>query len=141
MITVRSELADAGRNASTVNHVRRIIRGAFGAHASSSALAWGWMSAKVESEGQLRFYDPAQLIQLKRQAHSPLDAAVFTLAAEAGPRLSEIRALKVRNVDFATTERYLHYAPDPDAAAKLSGLWQSDDPRGEPMGSLVPFRI
>lgn len=22
-----------------------------------------------------------------------------------------------------TTERYLHYAPDPDAAAKLSGLW------------------
>jgi integrase len=31
---------------------------------------------------------------------------------------------------FTTTERYLHYAPDPDAAAKLSGLWQSDDPGG-----------
>ena len=41
---------------------------------------------------------------------------------------------------ITTTERYLHYAPDPDAAAKLSGLWQSDDPRGEPLGSLVPFR-
>jgi hypothetical protein len=41
---------------------------------------------------------------------------------------------------ITTTERYLHYAPDPDAAAKLSGLWQSDDPSGEPLGSLVPFR-
>jgi hypothetical protein len=27
---------------------------------------------------------------------------------------------------ITTTERYLHYAPDPDAAAKLSRLWQSD---------------
>lgn len=100
LIAVRSELVDAGRNASTVNHVRRIIRGGFGAHASSPALAWEWMSAKVESEGQLRFYDPAQLMRLKAHAHSPLDAAVYTLAAEAGPRLSEISALKVRNVDF-----------------------------------------
>jgi integrase len=24
---------------------------------------------------------------------------------------------------ITTTERYLHYAPNPDAAAKLSGLW------------------
>jgi hypothetical protein len=29
---------------------------------------------------------------------------------------------------ITTTERYLHYAPDPDTAAKLSGLWKSDDP-------------
>ncbi len=244
LIAVRSELVDAGRTASTVTHVRRIVRGAFGAHAGSPALAWEWMSAKVESEGKLRFYDPAQLMRLKAHAHSPLDAAIYTLAAEAGPRLSEISALKVRNVDFAngilrfedgytrrrghagnkgrrvrsvpmsanvravllpycqarpeealvfeheakpgepicgislyrrfvstakraglpilrfhdlrhsfgthairafniyevqrmmghrhitTTERYLHYAPDPDAAAKLSGLWQSDAASG-----------
>jgi integrase len=61
------------------------------------------MPAKVESEGKLRFYDPAQLGALKRHAPSPVDAAIFTLAAEAGPRLSEIRALKVRNVDFANS--------------------------------------
>jgi integrase len=24
---------------------------------------------------------------------------------------------------ITTTERYLHYAPDPDAVAKLSNLW------------------
>ncbi|HEY2652855.1 MAG TPA: site-specific integrase, partial [Solirubrobacteraceae bacterium] len=29
-----------------------------------------------------------------------LDVAIYTLAAEAGPRLSEVRGLKVRNVDF-----------------------------------------
>ena len=29
---------------------------------------------------------------------------------------------------ITTTERYLQHAPGPDAAAKLSGLWQSDDP-------------
>jgi integrase len=55
---------------------------------------------------------------------------------------------------ITTTERYLHYAPDPDAAAKLSRLWQSDDTtgnvvsirtaaasrnRGEPLGSLGRF--
>jgi hypothetical protein len=27
---------------------------------------------------------------------------------------------------ITTTERYLHYAPDPDAAAKLSRLWHSE---------------
>jgi hypothetical protein len=29
---------------------------------------------------------------------------------------------------ITATERYLHYAPDRDAAAKRSGLWQSDCP-------------
>jgi integrase len=101
LVGLRVEMVEGGLSASTVNHVRRIVRGAFGAHPSSPALAWEWMSTKVESEGQLRFYDPAQLVLLKQHAHSPLDVAVFTLAAEAGPRLSEIRALKVRNVDFA----------------------------------------
>ena len=241
LLQLRDEMVDAGRDASTVNHVRRVVRGASGTHANSPALAWPWMSSTVESEGQLRFYDPAQIVRLKVHAHSALDVAVYTLAAEAGPRLSEIRGLKVRNVDFAsgllrfedgyttkgghagnkgrrvrsvpmsanvraallpycqgraadefvfehvdkpgqpicgvspyrrfvsaasraglpvlrfhdlrhsfgtqairafniyevqqmmghrhitTTERYLHYAPDPDAAAKLSRLWQSDD--------------
>ena len=28
---------------------------------------------------------------------------------------------------ITTTERYLHYAPDPDAPAKLSHLWQSEE--------------
>jgi integrase len=99
-LVVRGELVRAGRNADTLNHYRRIVRGAFGTHPLSPALAWKWAGAKPESEGQLRFYTPAQLVALKRHAHSPLDVAIFTLAAEAGPRLSEVRGLKIRNVDF-----------------------------------------
>lgn len=100
LLAVRGELVAAGRNADTLNHYRRIVRGAFGTHPLSPALAWQWAAAKPESEGQLRFYTPEQLAVLKQQAHSDLDVAIFTLAAEAGPRLSEIRGLKVRNVDF-----------------------------------------
>jgi hypothetical protein len=104
LVALRAELVDAGRNASTVNHYRRIVRGAVGTRANSPALAWEWMSAKVESEGKLRFYDPAQLARLKGNAHSPLDVAIYTLAAEGlgheigwrpaclQPRLAERRA-------------------------------------------------
>jgi integrase len=241
LLNVRAELLAARRNADTLNHYRRIVRGVFGTHPLSPALAWQWTAAKPESEGQLHFYTPAQLVALKRHAYSALDVAIYTLAAEAGPRLSEIRGLKVRNVDFgvgvvrfedgfttrgghagnkgrrvrsvpmsdnvravlwpycerragdalvfeheakpgepicgsglyrrfrnaakradlpvlrfhdlrhsfgtqairafnihevqrmmghrhiATTERYLHYAPNPEAAAKLSGLWSDDE--------------
>jgi hypothetical protein len=69
---LRAELVQAGRNASTVNHYRRIVRGAFATHAGSPALAWEWMSAKVNSEGKLQFYDPTQLIRLKQRAYSAL---------------------------------------------------------------------
>ncbi len=34
------------------------------------------------------------------------------------------RLMGHRNI--TTTERYLHYAPDPDLAARLSGLWDDD---------------
>jgi hypothetical protein len=44
LVQLRAEMVDTGRNASTVNHVRRVVRGAFGTHASSPALAWPWMS-------------------------------------------------------------------------------------------------
>jgi integrase len=58
------------------------------------------MGQKVESEGKLQFYTPEQVRSLISKAYSPLDAALYTLATEAGPRLSEIRGMKVSNVDF-----------------------------------------
>lgn len=100
ILGVRAELVRAGRSADTLNHYRRIVRGAFGTHPLSPALAWGWAGAKPDSEGRLSFYTPSQLAELKGHARSLLDVAIFTLAAEAGPRLSELRGLKVRNVDF-----------------------------------------
>jgi integrase len=100
LLAVRQELADANRSANTVNHYRRVVRGIFGTLPSSPALAWTWMPQKVESEGKLQFYTPEQVRRLITKAHSPLDKALYTLATEAGPRLSEIRGLKVANVDF-----------------------------------------
>jgi integrase len=100
LVAVRRELVKEGRSADTVNHYRRVVRGIFGTHPASPALAWAWRAQKVESEGKLQFYTPQQVSLLVAHAYSPLDAAVYTLATEAGPRLSEIRALKVENVGF-----------------------------------------
>jgi integrase len=100
ILALRGELLDGDRSPDTLNHHRRVIRGIFGTRTGSVALAWHWMSVKPESDGQLQFYTPAQVTALKKAAHSPLDVAIFTLAVEAGPRMSEIRALKVRNADF-----------------------------------------
>jgi hypothetical protein len=61
LLAVRQELAKAKRSADTVNHYRRVVRGIFGTHRSSPALAWAWMALKVESEGKLQFYTPAQV--------------------------------------------------------------------------------
>jgi integrase len=101
LLDVRGELTGAQRSAHTINHYRRVVRGIFGTQRSSPALAWDWMATKVESEGKLRFYTPAQVRKLCENAHSDLDRAIFTLMTQAGPRLSEVRALKVENVDFA----------------------------------------
>lgn len=59
------------------------------------------MEPKVESEGKLRFYTPEQVDQLIAEAYDEEDEAIYTVAAEAGARMSEIRALKVSDIDFA----------------------------------------
>jgi integrase len=100
LLAVRQELTDAGRSSDTINHYRRVVRGVFGTDPTSPALAWTWKAAKVESEGKLRFYTPEQVDRLIAEAYSGEDAAIYTLATEGGPRLSEIRALKVEDVDF-----------------------------------------
>lgn len=100
LLLLRQELIDGERSTETINHYRRIVRGVLGTHPGSPALAWPWRAPTVESEGKLHYYTPAQVRELIRAAHSEMDAAIYILATEAGPRLSEIRALKVADVDF-----------------------------------------
>jgi integrase len=100
VLAVRHELVAAGRGHDTVNHYRRVVRGIFGTHPSSPALAWAWMAHKLESEGRLQFYTPEQVRKLIGHAYSDMDVTIYTLATQAGPRLSEIRGLKVEHVDF-----------------------------------------
>lgn len=40
LLVVRRELSEAGRSADTLNHYKRVVRGIFGTHRSSPALAW-----------------------------------------------------------------------------------------------------
>jgi integrase len=100
LLAVRRELVEAERSADTLNHYRRVVRGVFGVDASSPGRAWAWMTQRFESEGKLQFYTPDQVRRLIAVAHSEMDRAIYVLATQAGPRLSEIRALKVSNVDF-----------------------------------------
>jgi integrase len=100
LLALRSELVEVGCSPETVNHYRRVLRGVFGREQPRVMLAWPWMAPRPESEGRLRFYIPVQVRALLEHAGSEMDRAVYTLASEAGPRLSEIRALKVANVDF-----------------------------------------
>jgi integrase len=101
VLALRRELVAAGRSADTLNHHRRVLRGIFGTHPASPALAWAWMAPKIESEGQLHFYTPEQVERLIAEAHDEEDEAIYTVATEAGARMSEIRALKVSDCDFA----------------------------------------
>ena len=46
---------------------------------------------------------------------------------------------------ITTTERYMHYAPDPDAAAKLSALWEAPPlettgPGAGERSNVIPLR-
>jgi len=100
LLVVRCELTEVGRSADTVNHYRRVVRGIFGTDPSSPVLAWAWKTQKVESEGKLQFYTPEQVRKLIAESYSEMDEAIFIVATQAGPRLSEIRGLKVTNVDF-----------------------------------------
>jgi integrase len=101
LLAVRRELVATGRSADTLNHNRRVVRGIFGTHPTSPALAWEWMAPKVESEGKLRFYTPQQVERLIAEASTTDDEAIYTVATEEGARMSELRALKVSDVDFA----------------------------------------
>jgi integrase len=100
VLALRREMVAAGRSADTLNHHRRVIRGVFGTHPTSPALVWKWMPPKVESEGKLRFYTPEQVERLIVEAYDDEDEAIYTVATEEGARMSEIRALKVSDVDF-----------------------------------------
>jgi integrase len=100
VLALRREMVAAGRSADTLNHNRRVIRGVFGTHPTSPALAWKWMAPKIESEGKLRFYTPEQVDRLIAEAYDDDDVAIYTVATEAGARMSEIRALKVSDCDF-----------------------------------------
>jgi integrase len=100
IVAVRAELLTDGRAPSTVNEYRVVVRGIFGTHKGSPALAWDWKALGTGPKDDLAFYDPSEVARLVDAADSERDAVVFALATMAGPRMSEIRGLRVGDVDF-----------------------------------------
>jgi len=106
VIALREQLAGEGLSASSLNKVRTVLVGAY----KRARHAHGYMGPNVgldferrsvKPSGVIDVYSPAEVEALARHAASEQDAAIFRVAAYAGLRLSEIRALRWRHVEFA----------------------------------------
>jgi integrase len=98
---VRKEMLDAGRSAKTINQYRVVVHAIFGDAPSSPARGWAWCDVKrMVSRGDLNFYAPDELARLVDSSLGDMDKAIYTVAAEAGARLSDVRGLRVRDLDF-----------------------------------------
>lgn len=99
LLALREEWLDGGLNPHTINVARGVLRGVFGERKVMQC--WKWVGLKRnQSKGKIRFYTPAQVAQLKLCAADDRDRAIFTLATEEGLRMSEVRGLKILNLDF-----------------------------------------
>src|ERR1035437_9225439 len=56
--------------------------------------------SRIKPQSHINVYSPAEVLALARAATDEQDAAIYLVAALAGLRLSEIRALRWRDVDF-----------------------------------------
>ena len=100
LLAVRQELTQAERSADTINHYRRVVRGTSASIRRARRSPGRGRPRRSRARASSKFYTPGQVRKLVAEAYSEMDEAIYTLATEAGPRLSEIRALKVGNVDF-----------------------------------------
>lgn len=119
---VRAQLVKDGRAPSTINEYRVVVRGIFGTHRGSPALGWDWKPLGNGAKDDLAFYGPADVARLIDAAETEADAAIFALATMAGPRMSELRALRVRDVDFqAQRVRFVQGYTDDGGFASVKG--------------------
>jgi integrase len=104
--TYRAQLVDRGLRPSTINQHRAVLSGVFKLAVRRYSLpadpsgAFDRARTRATGSGEIRFYTPEQVEQLCSTAASAQDAAVYRTAAFTGLRLSEVRALRWRAVDF-----------------------------------------
>jgi integrase len=67
---------------------------------ANPGLAFEWASSRRCKSDAISFYRPDEVRALARAAASEQDAAIFIVAAFTGLRLSELRALRWRALDF-----------------------------------------
>lgn len=134
---VRAKLIREGRAASTINEYRVVVRGIFGTHKGSPALAWDWRALGNAPKDDLAFYGPEEVARLIAVAEDERDAAAFGLATMAGPRMSEVRGLRVRDVDFAGLIRFVQGYTDDGGFASVKGHELRSVPMGATLAELL----
>jgi len=103
----RGKLADRGLKPSSLNQHRSVLRGIFALAQrdyglrDNPALAWEWSRLRSATSGRIQFYTPEEVERLCEHASDEQDAAIFRTAAFTGLRMSELRGLRWRAVDFA----------------------------------------
>jgi integrase len=119
-------------------HASVVVRGIFGTHKGSPALAWDWKALGTGPKDDLAFYDPSEVARLIDAAESERDAAIYALATMAGPRMSEIRGLRVGDVDFAAgLLRFVQGYTDDGGFASVKG----HELRSVPMAPTLAARL
>jgi integrase len=102
----RTQLVSGGRHPRTVNKILTELHGVF----ERARKVWKGLPpnpvAEVEPlryrrSAEIEVYSPDEVRALARAAESESDAAAFLTLALCGLRLGELRALRVRDVDFA----------------------------------------
>jgi integrase len=81
----------------------------------------------VRRSGDFNVLSPVELGAVARAAESEQDAAIYTVAAFAGLRLGELRALRWRDLDFAKQTvlvrgSYTHGRPGPPKSGKVRSV-------------------
>lgn len=90
----------------------------------------------VRYSGEFRTLDAEQLAALVRAATSPQDAALYLTAACTGLRQGELRALRWRDVDFASDRLHVRRSATTGAAAQVKAP-KSGKVRSVPMVPAV----
>ena len=102
----RDALVARGLSTSTLNQHRAVVRGVFAVAVKSYGLdaspaeAFAWARTRRSRSDRISFYRPDEVERLIAAAASEQDATLYLVAAYAGLRRSELRALRWRSLDL-----------------------------------------
>lgn len=94
------ELESRSVSDTTFNHWYTVINGIFDDLPLLHGADWYWTTPDNGARGKYTFLSPEEVALLKIHARTDLDRALYTVASEAGLRLSELLGLAVKNVIF-----------------------------------------
>jgi len=136
----RAKLVERGLRASTINQHRAVLSGVFKLAvrryglAEDPSTAFDRARTRTTGSGEIQFYTPEEVERLCAVAHNPQDAAIYRTAAFTGLRLSELRALRWRAIDFDRSLVHVERGYTDEGGQALPKSWKV---RSVPMAPQV----